>query len=146
MKSVKVFIALMLALYICFFALDLLKSTVFLADRYLFLIRYQTLFLIVSGILIMKLTLQKQSFHFFIVLYAGVWLIYFFVKLYTVAASGDLAYTILQRNSILAGFLVYTQLLTPFPFLVFWFLNRVYLLHFCVEEETENKKLTVTLP
>jgi hypothetical protein len=141
MKSVKAFLLLMCAQYAGVFMFAWLKSTVFVADRYLFLIRYQSLFVIITGILIMKLTLQKQAFIFFIVLYTITWVIYFILKFYLIVGGGEPANNMLPLDPALGAYLTFTQLLTPFPFLVFWLLNRVYRLHFSGKEKTKNKQI-----
>lgn len=138
MKPVKVFLLLMMALYACLFFLDWLKSTLSLGADHSFLIRFQTIFLIVAGVAIMKFTLPKNAFSTFIVLYASVWAAYFLVKLSIIASGGALTNGT-HTNTILSVYLKFTQVITPFPFFAFWLLNRVYLMH--SEEKRSSPQL-----
>lgn len=142
MKSVRVFLLLMVILQFCLFGLDWYKTTVAVGTFHSFLIWFQTFFLIISGWLIMKLTLQKQPFQLFTFVYGILWTFYFLLKYLILKLifiiTGSSAYLIsVQTSQPLVIYLKYSQLLTPLPFLIFWLLYQVYLKSFT----SDNSKL-----
>ena len=126
MKSVKVFLLLMLALYIALFGLDYLKSHIFPITHHYhsLLIWIKTFVMVVAGVLIMKYTLEKKIFQTFIYIYLSLWAIYYIIKWATKFTEPTEAF--FSSNKIMLLYLSVTQLLTPFPFFFFWILNRVF--------------------
>ena len=126
MKSVKVFLSLMLALYIALFGLDYLKSHVFPASHpyHSMLIWLKTFVMVVAGVWVMKFTLEKKIFQTFIYIYLSLWVIYYIIKWVTKFTEPTEA--LFSSNKIMLLYLSVTQLLTPFPFFFFWILNRVF--------------------
>ncbi len=138
MKSAKSFFVLIVSLYACVLIFDFLKANVLPSNQYPFIVRLQTLFLIVSGVIIIRFSVSKKAFHYFIILYAAIWLTYFLLKL-VVFAMANIQNQTFESNAFIPFFLKTTQLLTPLPFIVFWLLNRVYLSNFKANEEAVVK-------
>lgn len=128
MKSVKVFLLAMLLLYIGLFVFDYLKAVTYPLQHPFHpkVIWLKTIFLVLGGISIMKLTLEKKVFNIFFSIYAVLWIIYYAIK-FGAKLKGDLsAESTFSSNNIMLFYLNITQLLTPFPFFFFWVLNRVF--------------------
>lgn len=126
MKSVKVFLLLMLALYIALFGLDYLKSHVFPIPHpyHSLLIWLKTFVMVVAGVWVMKFTLEKKIFQTFIYIYLSLWVIYYIIK--WVTKFTEPTEELFSSNKVMLLYLSVTQLLTPFPFFFFWILNRVF--------------------
>ena len=125
MKSVKVLLLCMLALYIGLFVFDYLKAVVYPVKHHSLVVWLKTFFLVIAGIGIMKFTLEKRVFKTFIVIYISLWVIYYVIKLIS-RFPIQLSEQYLQANKVMLFYLNITQLLTPFPFFFFWVLNRVF--------------------
>ena len=126
MKSVKSFIIYITVLYLCLLLIDWLKATYFAVDYHSFFIWFKTLFLVAGGIAIMYMTLEKSFFKTFLIIYLPCWLLYFLLKHFLPVNGIQIAGSQFYSNELMASFLNFTQLYTPLPFLVFWLLNRVF--------------------
>ena len=128
MKSVKVFLFFMLVLYIGLLSFDYLKAVVYPSNNthHSLIIWLKTFFLVVGGILIMKLTLEYRVFKVFISIYLSLWLIYYLIKLIAKLPGEQSAERTFSANKMMLFYLSITQLITPFPFFFFWVLNRVF--------------------
>ncbi len=124
MKSVKVFLVLMLILYLGLFFFDYLKGFVFPVKHHGVFVWLKTAFMVVAGISIMKFTLEKRVFKIFITIYASIWVIYYILKWIT-KFSGPSEF-LFSANKLMLFYLNITQILTPFPFFFFWILNRAF--------------------
>lgn len=125
MKSVKGFVLSMLALYLCLFFLDYLKAKVFPVENHALLIWIKTFLMVGGGILIMKMTLQKNVFKTFLIIYAILWVVYYLMKWIAKFPDQPTEFSF-SANKAMLFYLNVTQLLTPFPFFFFWVLNRVF--------------------
>ncbi len=127
MKSVKAFLLLMLALYICLFGFDYLKAEVFPStSRYhSWMIWLKTFFLVTAGTGIMYLTLERGVFKTFFKIYLILWIIYFLIK-WISKVPIQLSLPYLKGEKVMLFYMNITQILTPFPFFFFWVLNRVF--------------------
>jgi hypothetical protein len=125
MKSVKVFLLCMLALYTGLFIFDYLKAVVYPVKHHSLVIWLKTFFLVSAGILIMWLTLEKRVFKTFLVIYLALWAIYYIIKLIAKFPT-QVSENALQAHKVMLFYLNITQLLTPFPFFFFWVVNRVF--------------------
>lgn len=128
MKPVKVFILYIVLFYFILFIFDWLKATYFAVNYHSLVIWLKTFFLVAGGILIMYLTLEKSFFKTFLVIYLSCWFLYFLLEKFLPYNGVSLLNKQYGSNKILEVFLNATQLYTPLPFLVFWILNRVFLL------------------
>lgn len=128
MKPVKVFILYIVLFYFILFIFDWLKATYFAVNYHSLVIWLKTFFLVAGGILIMYLTLEKSFFKTFLVIYLACWFLYFLLEKFLPYNGVSLLNKQYGSNKILEVFLNATQLYTPLPFLVFWILNRVFLL------------------
>lgn len=125
MKGAKAFILLMLGLYACLLTLDYLKAFVFPVQHHGILIWSKTAVLVAGGILIMRLTLETRTFRLFIVCYLGLWIGYYVLKTVVSKFGGEANENSVNLNNVLVVYLNVTQLITPFPFFLFWVINRV---------------------
>lgn len=126
MKSVKSFIIYITVLYLCLLLIDWLKATYFAVNYHSFFIWFKTLFLVTGGIAIMYITLQRSFFKTFLIIYLPCWFLYFLLKKLLPLNGIQIAGIQFYSNELMASFLNFTQLYTPLPFLVFWLLNRVF--------------------
>ena len=125
MKSVKAFLLLILALYLGLFLFDYLKAYVFPVKNHSLFVWLKTAFLVLGGMLIMKITLEKKVFKTFITIYASLWVIYYIIK-WIAKLPVSMPESMFSANKTMLFYLNVTQLLTPFPFFFFWVLNRVF--------------------
>ena len=125
MKSLKVFLLLMLALYVGLFVFDYLKAVVFPVKHHSLVIWLKTFFLVAGGVAIMKITLEYRIFKTFITIYVVLWVFYYVLKWASKFPDQPLE-RYFQANKLMLFYLNITQLLTPFPFFFFWVLNRVF--------------------
>lgn len=128
MKSVKVFLLAMVLLYIGLFIFDYLKAVTFplLHPYHSKIIFLKTVFMVLGGIGIMKLTLEYRVFKIFISIYAVLWIIYYAIKLIANLRGDQSSTSTFSSANIMLFYLYITQLLTPFPFFFFWMINRVF--------------------
>lgn len=122
MKQAKTFIAYIIILYACLFLIDYLKATIFLQYHHALLVKLKTIVLIVYGVLIMRITLLRSLFKFFLYCYGMLWGGYFLVKL----ISSIHYINSPTQSSIIENYFFYTQIETPLPFIIFWFVFYAY--------------------
>ncbi len=124
MKQANLFVVIIIFFYSVLFVLDWMKATIFAVEYHSFFVWFKTFFLVAGGTLIMYFTIQKPIFKTFLIVYLSLWLIYFFLKK-VLPHSGieDLAF----QGKIESFYQNITQLFTPLPFIIFWLLNRVFL-------------------
>lgn len=138
MKSAKVFLLFMLVLYAILFALDWAKATAFLQQHHAVLIQIRTISLVAGGVAVMKLTLQKAPFQLFSILYLFLWIVYFVLKyLITPIIPFVVQMPLPATIDTTKLYVKYTQLFTPFPFLIFWFIKSVFLFN----QQTPDRQL-----
>ncbi len=126
MKGVKAFVLLMLGLYGCLLVIDYLKAFVYPVHHHGILIWIKTVLLVAGGTFIMYLTLDRKMFRIFIVCYIALWVLYYILKTLVSKLGGVANENSLNLNEILVFYLNITQLITPFPFFLFWVINRVF--------------------
>ncbi len=129
MKSAKVFLLLVLALYAGLIGMDYLKAVIYPLKHpsHSLIIWLKTFFLVSGGILIMWLTLEKRVFKTFLIIYCALWAIYYIIKwIAKLPATAQATESAFSANKMMLFYLNITQLLTPFPFFFFWVLNRVF--------------------
>lgn len=125
MKSVKAFLLCMLLLYIILFVFDYLKTVVYPVDHHSLIIWLKTFFLVTGGTFIMWLTVEKRVFKTFLVIYLLLWAVYYIIKVIA-KFPNQLSEAALMANKAMLFYLNITQLVTPFPFFLFWMVNRVF--------------------
>ncbi len=125
MKSVKIFLLCMLLLYAGLLGFDYLKAVVFPVKHHSLFIWLKSVFLVVGGIAVMKITLEKRVFKIFILIYVSLWIIYYILKWVAKFPDQPTEFTF-AANKVMLFYLSITQLLSPFPFFFFWMLNRVF--------------------
>lgn len=118
----------MFLLTITIFVLDWLKATYFLHRYHGIFVIIRTVFLPLAGILIMKYSVTPKIFKIFLLVYLSLWGGYFLIK---IAISGLTHYhlvSISKENSVSypVDYLLFTKLLTPFPFIFFWLADRIF--------------------
>lgn len=128
MKPVKVFVFHIVLFYLILFLFDWLKATYFAINHHSLLIWLKTFFLVAGGIAIMYMNLEKNFFKTFLIIYLICWFLYFLLEKFLPYNGVSLLNNQYGSNKTLEFFLNVTQLYTPLPFLVFWILNRVFLL------------------
>ena len=128
MKKTSTFFLLMLLLTVTIFVLDWLKATYFLHKYHGVFVLIRTIFLPLAGILIMKYSVTPKIFRIFLFVYLLLWGGYFLIKLAIPLLS---KYHLLSVSSIKVAsypvdYLLFTKLLTPFPFIFFWLVDRIF--------------------
>src|SRR5947207_1837432 len=85
-------------------------------------IRIKSIFLIITGTAIMKFTTTGRGFRIFLIIYLGIWLIYYVLNFMAMHGSNGA-----QFGEILMFYKNFTQLSTPLPFIFFWLVDRLFL-------------------
>ncbi len=124
MKQVNLFVVIIIFFYSILFVLDWMKATIFAVEYHSFFVWFKTFFLVAGGTLIMYFTIQKPFFKTFLIVYLSLWFVYFMLKkVLPLSGIEDLAF----QGKIESFYQNITQLFTPLPFIIFWLLNRVFL-------------------
>jgi hypothetical protein len=121
MKPTKIFFLLILVLTGGIIFLDWIRHYYFPIQIISPVARIKTIFIIISGIIIMRLTFTSRGFNLFLILYLGLWLIYWalnFIAVHNIY-SGKL-------NEAFAFYKDVMPLLSPLPFIFFWFVDRLF--------------------
>ncbi len=137
MGKSSAFFLWMLALTICAFFIDWLKATYFLHTFHSFFVVLKTLIWPLGGILIMKFYVSKKGFRLFLLVYLSLWAGYFLIKfIFFLLIKFHLA-QVTNRDSFnfLLGYMYFTKLLTPIPFIFLWLVDRIFY--------TEQKKQSI---
>jgi hypothetical protein len=130
MKPGKVFFYFAI-FYACLLLLDWLKATIFLVHFHSAILKLKEIILVGGGLLLMKITLpSKKAFTAFALIYSILLVIYYLLKVLIHYAPHGTAETI---SNILNQYLLYTELMTPLPFIIYWIVVKVY--------EEQNKKV-----
>lgn len=74
----------------------------------------------------MYLTLDQKMFKVFIVVYLSLWIVYKVIQWIVLKSGAAINENTVSSNNLLLAYLNITQLITPFPFFLFWVLNRVF--------------------
>lgn len=109
------------------FVLDWLKATYFLHKYHAVFVVIRTIFLPVVGIGIMKYSVTAKMFKVFLLVYLLFWAGYFLLKFTILELINHhiLSSAVTGANYPLE-YLLFTKLLTPFPFIFFWLADRIF--------------------
>ncbi|UEG49899.1 hypothetical protein LK994_00240 [Ferruginibacter lapsinanis] len=110
------------------FVLDWLKATYFLHKYHALFVIIRTVFLPITGIVVMKYSVTGKMFRIFLLVYLLLWGGYFLSKLIILGLGHFHLATISPEAAInfTRDYLVFTKLLTPFPFIFFWMVDRIF--------------------
>jgi len=117
MKSGKAFFLFMILLVLCLLAFDWARNNYYKNMHDSPLIKAKTVFIILAGIAIMRLTVTKSGFKIFLIGYILLWMIYL-----ALAMAEKHAYL----HNISPRYLETIPLMTPLPFIFFWLVDRVF--------------------
>lgn len=117
--SVKAFFICIIGLSLTLGILEWVHDVHFHASPFSPILRIKMAILIIVGIAIMKLSLPTGFFKIFLVIYLLAWIIYYLLNHFLVRIMP------FKYIDILNAYRNITQLLTPLPFIFFWFLSRL---------------------
>jgi hypothetical protein len=123
MKPAKVFFLLIVVLTLVIIFLDWVRNYYFPGQVISPIARIKTIVIIVAGIIIMKLTFTSNGFKLFLVIYLGLWLIYWVLNFMFVHKI-SLGFV----NEVWPFYQDTIPLESPLPFIFFWFVDRMFLL------------------
>ena len=127
MKSAKFFFLLICLLLIGILSIDWIRNVYFPGEVISPMARIRTIFVIVAGIIIMKISVTKKGFQLFSISYVLLWLIYYILD-----------YLNLHSTHFRDALQFYQQLIpleSPLPFIFFWFVDRLF---FLKEQKPQN--------
>lgn len=126
LRPASIFIICMLVLFACLGIFDWLKSTIFRINHHGLVIIAKSAFLLIGGIFSMWLTMNRIAFRKFLLVYGIVWGIYLVLRVFEKISGYFSIFKGFNFSEAGANYIQYVQLLTPFPFILFWVIARVY--------------------
>lgn len=124
MRSAKFFFLLILIFIICLLLFDWFRNTYYHGQAVTPIMRLKTIFTIVAGILIMKLSFTRNGFKLLAVLYVSLFAIFFVLNFIAVHSINNSVLT-----KIVSGYSSIVPLVTPLPIIFFWFVDRMFFVH-----------------
>ncbi len=120
MKPVKIFALSIFCLIVGLFVIELARTHFYVGQTDSPLLRIKMIFLIIATILIMKLTFTNEGFKMFVTGYICLWIIFYIVTLLSRKFHSE------QLEQITELYKTITLILTPFPLIFFWFVDRIF--------------------
>ena len=121
MKAAKVFFLLMLALVICILIFDWVRINYFADEVITPIARIKTIFVVIVGTIIMKISTTPKGFKIFIISYLGLLAIYYILNFMATHTTYRVKFA-----DILSFYKELIPLETPLPFIFFWLVDRLF--------------------
>jgi hypothetical protein len=88
----------------------------------------KTVFFPITGIILMKFSVEPKSFKLFLIAYLSFWVGYFLLKLLLFAGVSLHFFNMTPKERFDYGaiYLDFTKLVTPIPFIFFWMVDRIF--------------------